>query len=104
MRYVRVKGYYPYQHRVPGELVVGANGTQFRLPDTDRMEVVEPGSVVGMGDDLAKSFVDRGLGVFCDGPENLIRPVRDDVERPGADPRAARAEQATGRAQRVGAV
>lgn len=86
MKYVRVKGLYPYQHK------------------GNRMEVIEPGSVVAMRDDLADSFVARGMGEECEGPENLVRPGKDEPERPGAHPGPARAEQATGRAQRVGAI
>jgi hypothetical protein len=107
MRYVKVKGHYPYQHRIEGEWVESPNGVRFKLPDADRLEVIEPGSVVGMADDLAKSFVARGRGVFCDGPEHLIRPAPSDapaVERPGFDARPSRAEKAVGAPQRAGAV
>ena len=85
MRYVKVKNHYAYQHK------------------GNRMEVVEPGSIVPMRDDIFDSFIARGLGVEVDGPEDLIRPEKGDVERPGQDPRPARAEQAVSRAQRVGA-
>lgn len=107
MRYVKVKGLFPYRHRVEGEWVESPNGARFRLPDTDRIEVIETGSVVAIEDELAKSFVVRGRGVFCDGPEHLIRPSPDDastIERPGHDPRASRAEQAVARPQRAGAI
>lgn len=88
MRYVKVNGPYAYQHK------------------GNRLEVIEPGSVVMMADDLAERFVARGMGDWDDGPERLIRPGKDspDVERPGHDPRPARAEQMTGRPQRAGAV
>jgi hypothetical protein len=107
MRYVRVKGYYPYQHRIEGEWVETPSGARFRLPDTDRLEVIEPGSVVGMPDELAASYVARGRGVFCEGPEKLIRPGVDapsSVERPGFDARPSRAEKAVAAPQRAGAV
>jgi hypothetical protein len=103
MRYVRVNGLFAYQHHVKGELVELPNGGRYRRPDTDRLEVVEPGSVVPMKDDLAESFVARGLGVFCEGPENLIRPTPDTkrVERPGMDARPSHAERAVAPAQRA---
>lgn len=89
MPFVKVKGFYAYMHP---------------KSQGHRLEVIDPGSVVLMKDDEAEQFVKRGMGVEVDGPENLIRPGKDDPERPGAHPGPARAEQATGRAQRVGAV
>ena len=103
MRYVKVSRHYAYQHlkRAPRN----DKGERIGL-DTDQLEIVEPGSVVPMQDDLAERFVAAGMGVWDDGPERLIRPGKDapDVERPGLDPRPARAEQAVGRPQRAGAV
>lgn len=106
MRYVKVNGHYPYQHRVEGAMVEASNGSRFRLPDTDQLEVVEPGSVVPMKDEIAASFVARGRGEFCEGPERLIRPPSSpEVERPGLDPRPSRAERAVAPAQqRAGAI
>lgn len=85
MRFVKVHGQFAYQHR------------------GNRLEVVEPGSVVTMADELAESFVDRGMGEFDEGPERLVRPESEPpkVERPGVDPRPARAERAVGAAQRA---
>lgn len=103
MRYVKVKGHYAYQIIIPGPR--DERGRRIG-PDKDRLEIVEPGSVVSMKDEVADRFVDAGMGEWADGPERLIRPGKDspDVERPGHDPRAARAENMTGRPQRAGAV
>jgi hypothetical protein len=89
MRYVKVVGNFAYQH--PG----------------NRLEVVEPGSVVPIHNDAdAEQFVRRGLGSFHPGPENLIRPLTAEavVERPGFDARPSRAEKAVAAPQRAGAV
>lgn len=89
MKYVKVKGLYPYQHK------------------GNRLEVIEPGSVVMMQDEMANSFVARGLGEECEGPEALIRPRGEDgpaVERPGFDARPSRAEKAVAAPQRAGAI
>jgi len=103
MRFVKVNRHYAHQTVIPGQR--DDRGRRIG-PDTDRLEVVEPGSVVGMRDDLAEQFVHQGLGEWDDGPQRLIRPGKDapDVDRPGQDPRPARAEQMTGRPQRAGAV
>lgn len=85
MRYVRVFGLYAYQHK------------------GNRLEVVEPGSVVPMKDELADSFIRRGLGEEAEGPEVLIRPHREaaqSVERPGLDTRPSTADRAVARPQR----
>jgi hypothetical protein len=92
---------------VDGREVKLPSGVTVKLPDTDRLEVVEPGSVVSMTDELAASYVNRGMGVFCDGPEHLIRPGVDapsSIERPGFDARPSRAEKAVAAPQRAGAV
>lgn len=88
MRYAKVKGHYAYQHK------------------GNRLEVVEPGSVVPMRDDMIDSFLARGMGEECEGPEHLIRPSSSpEVERPGLDPRPSRAERAVAPAQqRAGAI
>lgn len=101
MRYVKVRGLFPYQHHVKGAVLEAPNGSRYKLPDTDRLEVVEPGSVVPMKDEIAESFVARGMGEYCEGPERLIRPLPDapGVERPGFDARPARAERAVAPAQ-----
>jgi hypothetical protein len=103
MRYVKVNRHYAYQHLKRGRR--NEKGERIEL-DTDQLEIVEPGSVVPMPDELAEKFVAQDMGIFCDGPEVLIRPGKDapDVDRPGQDPRPARAEQMTGRPQRAGAV
>lgn len=83
MTYVKVKGLYVYQHK------------------DNRLESVEPGSIVGMKDEDARSFIAYGMGEECEGPEKLIKPAPDKaVEQPGVDPKAARAEQATAGPQR----
>ena len=103
MRYVKVRRHYAYQTVFPGPR--DERGKRLG-PDTDKLEVVEPGSVVSMQDEIAERFVAAGMGEWTEGPEHLIRPGKDshDVERPGLDPRPARAEQAVGRPQRAGAV
>lgn len=83
MRYVRVNGHFAYQSK------------------GNRLEVIEPGSVVMMEDKMADSFIARGLGSECEGPELLIRPDKGGVERPGLDARPARAEQAVARPQQA---
>jgi len=103
MRYVKVSRHYAYQHLTRARR--NDKGERIGL-DTDQLEIVEPGSVVPMEDELAERFVNQGMGEWAEGPEHLIRPGKDapDVERPGLDPRPARAEQAVGRPQRAGAV
>lgn len=86
MRFVKTRGHFPYVH--PG----------------NRIETVDPGSVVAMQDDLARVFVERGNGDFDPGPEALIRGGSDRVERPGLDQRPGRAERAVAAPQRAGAV
>jgi hypothetical protein len=86
MRFVKCKRHFAHVH--PG----------------NRVETIEPGSVVLMPDDAAALFVGRGNGEYHTGPEDIIRNSADAVERPGLDTRPARGERAVAAPQRAGAV
>jgi hypothetical protein len=62
----------------------------------NRLEMVDPGSVVAIPEEDARRFVERGLGEFHEGPEHYLRAGLEavKVERPGLDTRQARAERA----------
>lgn len=86
MRYVKAYYHFAYVH-----------------PE-NRIEVVDPGSVVMIADDdIARQFVARGLGEYHPGPVHLARGGVDEsrVERPGLDPRPGRSDRAIAPAQRA---
>lgn len=82
-RHVKTKDPFILPGRPP---IYSADGTTVIEPEVAH-EVLNPGSVVMLDDDVARDFVKRGKGVFHPGPASKapppVREEREGPERPG---------------------